>query len=111
RFLSTALTQLGHCPHVTNSADEGLKAFEALRFDVVLTDLGLPDVSGEELARSVAQRSPATPVVLLTGWADQLQAEARPLEGVARILGKPVTLSRLEETLAALCPAPDRAME
>jgi signal transduction histidine kinase len=102
RFLNLALTQLGHRPRSTRSADEALKVFAQHPFDVVLTDLGLPGVSGEEVARKVAQLSPATPVVLLTGWAEQLKAEGKPLEGVWRILGKPVTIARLSETLAAL---------
>jgi CheY-like chemotaxis protein len=105
RFLNTALTQLGHRPCITHSAEEGLGRFAAQHFDVVLTDLGLPEISGEEVARKVAQQSPTTPVILLTGWADQLKAEGKPLEGVWRILGKPVTIARLSETLTALTSA------
>jgi signal transduction histidine kinase/CheY-like chemotaxis protein len=99
RFLTTALTQLGHRPRLTANAHEGLAAFAEERFDVVLTDLGLPGVSGEEVARTVARRSPETPVILLTGWSDQLRDEAQPLEGVARILGKPVKLNTLASAL------------
>ena len=58
----------------------------------------------EPVAREVVRRSPSTPVVMLTGWADQLRSEARPLPGVARVLGKPVTLDGLAGTLAAVCP-------
>ena len=71
---------------------------------MVLTDLGLPGASGEEVARTVARHSPGTPVVLLTGWADQLLAEQGSPEGVTRILGKPVTIDDLTATLAAVCP-------
>ena len=73
-------------------------------FDVVLTDLGLPGISGEDVARSVAEQSPDTPVVLLTGWADQLRAEADSLVSVTRILSKPITLDTLAKTLEAVCP-------
>jgi signal transduction histidine kinase len=104
RFLATGLTQLGHRPRVTNDAEEGLAAFHEEPFDLVLTDLGLPGLSGEEVARRVAQRSPTTPVVLLTGWSSQLHDEAQPLEGVTRILGKPISLSHLAATLASVCP-------
>src|SRR5262249_9611178 len=104
RFLESVLRQLGHLPRAFASALEGLAAFAEGRFDLVITDLGLPGASGEEVARAIAKQNPQTPVVLLTGWADQLHAEAKPLEGVARVLGKPVTIQSLQDTLDALCP-------
>jgi signal transduction histidine kinase len=102
-FLDAGLTGMGHRPLVAGSGREALAAFARESFDVVLTDLGLPEVSGEELAREVRRRSPTTPVVLLTGWADQLQAEGAALEGIDRVLAKPVTLATLASTLAAVC--------
>jgi signal transduction histidine kinase/CheY-like chemotaxis protein len=103
RFLAKALTQLGHSPRTAADATEGLAAFSEERFDLVFTDLGLPGMSGEEVARTIAGRSPATPVILLTGWSHQLKDEARTLAGVTHILGKPVTLNTLSAALAAVC--------
>src|SRR5260370_3064486 len=68
RFLALGLSQLGHSAKLTANAQEGLAAFAAESFDVVLTDLGLPGASGEEVARSVARLSPNNPVIRLTGW-------------------------------------------
>jgi CheY-like chemotaxis protein len=103
RFLAAGLSQLGHQPRITADAHEALAAFAAEPFDVVLTDLGLPGINGEELARQVSERSPQTPVVLLTGWADQIKSETKPVAGVKHILGKPVTLSSLANALTDLC--------
>jgi signal transduction histidine kinase/CheY-like chemotaxis protein len=105
RFLATGLTQLGHHPYLTADATEAFKALGEETFDVVLTDLGLPGISGEEVARTVARQSPQTPVVLLTGWSSQLNEEGMSLEGVTCVLGKPVTLSSLAKTLTSVCPA------
>jgi signal transduction histidine kinase len=102
RFLETGLTRLGHRPRLTADVEEATAALKEESFDVVLTDFGLPGANGEEMARRVAARSPATPVILLTGWADQLQAEKRSLSGIARILSKPVTLETLGSTLASV---------
>ena len=74
------------------------------KVDLVLTDLGLPGASGEDVARGALRLAPAMPVVLLTGWADQLQAQCESPEGVARVLGKPITLADLATTLGTLCP-------
>jgi signal transduction histidine kinase len=102
RFLAAGLTQMGHRPRVTADAHEALAAFAEEPFDVVLTDLGLPGVSGEEVARQVVARSPQIPVILLTGWADQVRSETKPVAGVKHILGKPVTLSTLATMLSEL---------
>ena len=99
RFLKNALSRLGHRPRITVDADEGLSAFREERFDVVMTDFGLPGMNGEEVARAVHRASPQTPVILLTGWSSQLTAEGHPLEGVTQIIGKPVTLQVLAKTL------------
>ena len=56
RFLAVGLTQMGHQPRVTASGQEALAVFAEEPFDVVLTDLGLPDLNGEEVARQVVAR-------------------------------------------------------
>jgi signal transduction histidine kinase len=99
RFLGMALRQLGHRPRLTADGAEGLAAFAEEHFDVVLTDLGLPEVSGEEVARRVAG---TVPIVLLTGWADQLRAEVGTIEGVSYLLSKPVTMANLAASLTAV---------
>src|SRR5262249_9038884 len=103
RFLATALTQLGHSPCLTADSREGLAAFDSECFDVVLTDLGLPGVRGEEVAREIARRKPGTPVVLLTGWAEQIKADPKPMEGVTKVIGKPITLQSLANALSSVC--------
>jgi signal transduction histidine kinase len=103
RFLDTALTRLGHRPTITADPAEGLSAFKEEHFDLVLTDFGLPGMNGEEVARAVHRESPQTPVILLTGWSNQLKAEAKPMEGVRRLIGKPVTLQILAKTIDSLC--------
>ena len=106
RFLSIGLTSLGHRPRWATSATEALQVLaDEGPFDLVLTDLGLPGMSGEELARIIAGRPTPLPVVLLTGWAGQIKAEGREPEGIVRVLSKPVTLSTLATTLRDVCPA------
>jgi two-component system response regulator NreC len=53
------------------SASEALQAVERLQPDVILLDIGLPDLSGIEVARQVKQRSPATAIVALTIHEDE----------------------------------------
>jgi len=102
RFLSAGLQQLGYETHASASAEDALVALATQSFDIVLTDLGLPGMSGDEFARTVHEQSPRTPIVLLTGWGDQIKAENRQFDGVTHVLSKPVSLGALAQTLAAV---------
>jgi signal transduction histidine kinase/ActR/RegA family two-component response regulator len=89
---------------VTACADgaSGLARFQDEPFDLVLTDLGMPGQSGWDVARLVRRRHPDVPVLLITGWADQIgPAEAR-VRDVDGVLAKPFTRDELAAALAAL---------
>src|SRR5439155_20036088 len=100
-FLSEALTELGHRVRVAVDGREGVAAIGEEPVDVVLTDLGLPGLRGDEVARAVAERRPGTPVLLLTGWGEQAQNEPQP-PGVSRVLAKPITVDALAAALDAI---------
>ena len=68
-------------------------ALDAGHYDVVLTDLGMPDMTGWEVARAVKASHPATPVILITGWGDVVE----PPQGtvVDAVVTKPFDVTRL----------------
>ena len=64
-------------------------------FDLVVTDLGMPDVSGFEVAKEAKRAHPGVPVILLSGWAIN-QDESRVKEcGIDFILPKPCPMNDL----------------
>ena len=79
-LVADVLTGLGHSVTVAGGGREGLARFETGRYDLVLTDLGMPDFNGWDVARAVKAARPDVPVLLLTGWADA----ADPAERAAR---------------------------
>ncbi|MEI7685854.1 MAG: ATP-binding protein [Planctomycetota bacterium] len=99
-FLETALTTFGYRPRMAADGEEGLRFFNEEPFDLVMTDFSLPGINGEEVARTIFQRSPGTPVVLLTGDLGHLSTRIEPQQGITRVVGKPVKLSALATTLA-----------
>ncbi|MFO0930716.1 MAG: ATP-binding protein [Gemmataceae bacterium] len=107
RFLAGALAHLGYEAVVAATAEEGLAVFEREPFDLVLTDLILPGSNGEQVARTVAQRRPHTPVILLTGQACCYDADHTLPEGVSCLLAKPIGLATLASTVARLVPRGD----
>jgi CheY-like chemotaxis protein len=72
----------------------------AARFDLVMTDLGMPYVDGSRVARCVHDASPSTPVILLTGWGRRLVAEHEVPPHVNHVLSKPPKLRELREAIA-----------
>jgi len=73
----------GHTVDAVHGGLAALEAMEAERFDCVVTDLSMPEMSGRELAAHIRQRYPSTPVVLLTGDTDP-EAEAGNVSAVVR---------------------------
>ncbi len=68
-------------------------------FDVVFTDLGMPDLNGWDLALAVKAARPETGVVLVTGWGTQLEGGAAVAHGVEMVMSKPVTIDDLDRAL------------
>jgi CheY-like chemotaxis protein len=101
RFLITRwLGGLGHEAVAIGAALDVGGHLEAGGFDVVLTDVAMPDASGWDVLTLVRSRWPALPVVLMTGWADA----APRADGLApdAVLEKPFTRERVGEVLEAL---------
>jgi CheY-like chemotaxis protein len=73
--------------------------------DLVLTDLGMPEMTGWDVARAVRQRWPGLPIGLVTGWAVALEMSDEERRGVDFVLAKPYTVETLRSALAAVRPA------
>jgi len=93
------LTLYKHDVGLASNGKEALDLFSAGSYDMVITDLEMPGMSGLELASHIKQIDPKMPVLLLTGWAPQAE-EDRMKEGVVDFeLLKPCDLDLLLETV------------
>jgi DNA-binding response OmpR family regulator len=68
---------------------------ELSEYDLVMTDLGMPDMSGWEVANSLRERWPEMPVILVTGWGTALSAEEVENAGIAAVIHKPFEIHEL----------------
>lgn len=103
--LQRVLESDGHRVVAADSGRGGIDLFEAAerrneRFAVVITDLGMPDVDGRQVAAAIKAAAPRTPVILLTGWGQHLLDDHAVIEHVDRIVGKPARLAELRMVLA-----------
>jgi putative two-component system response regulator len=97
-LLSTFLRREGFSVTEASTAAAGLWAL-ATEHDVVVTDIHLPDASGNDLVAAVKSRWPATQVVVLTGARDAEVAAEALNAGADRYLFKPVALAELRTHL------------
>ena len=96
----------GHRVVALDSGSKGVDEFVTRSatepFDVVITDLGMPYMDGRKVAAAVKSARPQTPVLLLTGWGQQMRAQDERPEHVDCILSKPPRLNELRQALAEL---------
>jgi CheY-like chemotaxis protein len=83
---------------------EGLELFRASLqegdpYEVVITDLGMPDLDGRDVARAIKAESPQTPVIMLTGWGALPKADGQPEPAVDAIISKPPRMQELSNLL------------
>jgi PAS domain S-box-containing protein len=92
-----SLEALGYRVTARTSPAEALAAFLAqpTQFDLVITDLTMPRLNGEALARKVLEARPGLPVLICTGFSEALTAERVQAIGVRGVLTKPVPRARL----------------
>jgi CheY-like chemotaxis protein len=96
------LEDMGHAVADAGNAGEALELAANSRFDILITDIGLPDMSGLELARRLRGQWPELPVIIASGRG---HGDAPPLEGPIGYLEKPFTMQMLRKALAAFTAA------
>lgn len=95
------LQELGHNVVAVADAERALELLTNSSFDVVMTDISLPGLSGIELARRLRTDHPGLPVIISSGYgAASAQALIKEHRGPVLILSKPYDLSELESVLA-----------
>ena len=96
------LTELGYGAVAFDSGVRALQAFRAepKRFDLVLTDETMPELTGTELAREISHLRPEIPIVIMSGYSDIPLRERAQSAGVAAVLGKPLVRRNIAEALA-----------
>jgi DNA-binding response OmpR family regulator len=102
--LSMLVKNLKYCGYeVIQAADgmEGLKKLDTDRYDLVITDIVMPFISGVGLVTALKQKMPQIPVIAITGFGKEPETAA--LEKKADlVLAKPVKISYLMEQIERL---------
>lgn len=103
-LLEDTLANFHHRVATAANGEEGLQAFRAARqekrpFDVVITDLGMPNMDGQQLARTIKAEAPLTPIIMMTGWGAMLQEDGKAGPEVDAVVGKPPRIQELNDLI------------
>lgn len=98
-LLANTLEPEGYAVHVCASAREAIDALEEKSFDLILTDIIMPELSGIDLARYVREHVGYTPVVVMTAYPSLETAKEAIREQALDYLEKPFTLIELRQAV------------
>ncbi len=110
RMLERALVEEGYRVEVAESGELAVEQLRDLDFDLVLTDLMLPGISGLEVLKSCRDLRPATPVVVLTAFGTVDTAVEAMKLGASDFMEKPVEIDDLYRLVASLLGDEDERM-
>ncbi|HEV8547930.1 MAG TPA: ATP-binding protein, partial [Polyangiaceae bacterium] len=101
RSVSSLLERLGYSVTARSDPGEALDLFRKSpqAFDVVLTDLTMPGLTGVDIAREVQKLCPEKPVLMMSGFHSTWTPEALRAVGVVELIRKPLGALQLSETL------------
>lgn len=98
-ILSEMLSYSGHSVVTAANGQEGLEKFDPKDFDMVFTDLGMPEITGWDIAQEVKAKDRKMPVILVSGWGAQLEDEVLDNSGIDFVIAKPFHLDKILETI------------
>ena len=104
--LRLMLEWLGHKVEGFTNAKEALETFDKDKtdYDIVITDMGMQEMSGRDVARRIKEMKPETSVIVITGWGTQLDPGELRKVGIDGIISKPFTKEALSAKLTELLP-------
>lgn len=114
-ILSTILSSVGHDCETCGSGAEALRRLDARRFDVVVLDLVMPEVSGLVVAEQMRESrlNAETPIIVCTANLTIARQQLGETPGIVAMIGKPIDTAGLVLAVARapIRPRPDRAAD
>ena len=94
-ILSDILINDGHKVEVAFNGSQGVKKFKKDQFDLVFTDLGMPKMSGWQVAEKIKSINSKVPVALITGWDVKIKSSEMKKSGIDLIIQKPFKVDQV----------------
>ncbi|MCP3874683.1 MAG: response regulator, partial [Desulfobacteraceae bacterium] len=93
------LSRLGYLVTVETSSTDALNKFKENpdSFDLVISDMTMPDITGDQLAKEILLIQPDTPIIICTGFSERINKEQAEVLGIKGFLMKPVVKSDMAQ--------------
>jgi len=113
RLGKETLRELGYDAVCRTSSIEALEAFRAQpeRFDLVITDQTMPNMTGKDLAKEIMAIRPGIPVIVCTGYSQVFSEEEANDIGISAFLMKPVSIRELGKTIRQVLDKKDQGRQ
>ena len=97
----TMLEQLGYEVSTASSGTEALKLFtsDPTRYDLVITDQYMPNMTGTQLVSEILQSRPELPVILISGYSETIAEESSTAHGISWWIEKPFSRNTIGEAV------------
>jgi len=92
---------LGYKVEVRTSPIEALAAFKTLsdKFDLIISDMTMPKMTGDELAKELMAIRPDIPIILCTGFSEHINEEKAKTIGIRKLIMKPFIMREMAEAI------------
>ncbi len=108
-LIADILRTAGHLPLAAEDGPTGLALVERVGApDLALIDLGLPGMSGWEVAARLRASRPEVPLVLITGWGDRLDPADLERSGICQVIAKPFQTTEVLRVVAERAASSER---
>jgi CheY-like chemotaxis protein len=101
RMMKLMLERLGYQASMYTSCLDSLRAFKASpdAFDLVISDMTMPNMTGLQLAREIRTVRPGIPIIICTGFSEQINEEKCQALGIQGLVKKPVITSKMASAI------------
>ena len=101
-LLRDLLEAEGFRVYLAPGSREALGLFDSNQFDGVFTDVGMPGMSGWELANAIRERNETVPIAVITGWGEAVGSDERKEARVDWVVTKPFRAEKISELAQAI---------
>ncbi len=98
--LSDLLLLEGYEVILAEEGEQALLLFEQNLPDIIITDLGMPGISGWEVAKRIKSKDPSRKIVVISGWGASLEEDQLQESYIDQVLSKPFHLEQVKKVIA-----------
>jgi two-component system, chemotaxis family, CheB/CheR fusion protein len=99
RAMAKMLSRRGYEVTTANNGAEAMRLAEGCQYDLLICDVGLPDISGWDVLKKTQKACPHIPAIAVTGFGQPADRQRSALSGFKAHLTKPVTIAQIDTAI------------